>query len=196
MQKEKSCYLVSDALISTSRDPSEKTDRFVKTLSALFGAPVLRRGKDSIGEMAYTAKHDGFKSLILAHNVRKYNFSKILFYKLVNNYYKKMGEFKYILSHFTEIHKPYDAIRLSLQTQDKVGVSLFNFLRKCLISYSPSEFRGGSLNVTVRNVIPAFITQSETLKNQKVAILTVRKGEKQVLILRGYVIEDKRENKS
>ncbi len=190
MEAEKTWLLVPDSLISTSRDPSEKTDRFVKTLSALFGAPILRRGKDSLGEIAYTAKENNFKTLIIAHNVQKSGFSELLIYKLVNNeYFEKFATLHYELLHFTEIRTPYDAVKLFLRNKSDVGLALFNSLRECFISYDPKAFVNRSFDVKIENVVSAYIAVVEGPNQRNLAKLTFEKLGRTLLSLRGYIRE-------
>lgn len=188
---QKKYFLIPDALISTSRDPSQKTDQFVKVLSALFGAPIMRRGKASFGEIGYNAKKYGFKSILIAHNVKRYGFSKLLFYKYVDGYYKKRGVLNYELLTQKEVHTPFDVIEVRLQTDQTVATSLLQLLRESLISYIPREFINGEFDVSIKNIVQMYLRKSpEEEVEEPLADLTFENNGEILVRLRGYTNEN------
>lgn len=179
-------YIVPDALLSTSRNPGKFTDRFVKTLSAVLGSPILRRGKDSLGDIAFNAKRNKFHTLMIVHKVKKNGFSNILLYKLTNEYYKKAGTLKYELISFNNIRKPYDAIQISIKKAGPSCISFSEFLQSFFLSYPEQKIRSNGFKVEIKNIATlSLIAPPESRKNLVKA--TFKNKEEELLSIRGYI---------
>lgn len=69
-------------VITTSRRKSHLTNTFLKALSGLLGAPILRRGTSNLDEIAYNIVRDGYEGFIVVYT-RMGNPSVLTFYRLV-----------------------------------------------------------------------------------------------------------------
>lgn len=179
-------YIVPDALITTSRNPGKFTDRFVKSLSALLGSPILRRGKDSLGDIAFNAKQNRFHTLLIVHKVKKKGFSNILLYKLANKYYKKVGTFRYELLNFKDVRKPYDAIQISIQKEEPTCVSFSESLQSFFLSYPEQKIRSRDFKVEIKNFATLSLIASPE-NRKKLVKATFKNKDEEFLSIRGYI---------
>lgn len=179
-------YVIPDALLTTSRNPGNFTDRIVKTFSALLGSPILRRGKDSLGDIAFNAKQNSFHNLIIVHKVKKKGLSTILLYKLIEKYYKKLGTLKYEIVNFKDVRTPYDAIQISMKKEGKPCASFSNFLQSFFLSYPKQKVRSKNFKVEIKTIVSLTLIP-DPQKGKKYVRCTFKDKNKKLLTMRGYI---------
>lgn len=131
-----------NAVITSTIRVSPQTRRFIKTLSALMGIPILSRGKSSLDEVAYYTKKAGFTSFLVVFSRRGVP-SRIDVYKLMpKGYFKPLG---YILMRGFEIYrKPpaYIGTHLILNGDNEVSRELWRMLISAFGNDSCSKYSG------------------------------------------------------
>lgn len=80
-EKRESIVICPSLVLTSSIRVSGSVRHFMKKLSAVLGAPILRRGKSNLDEIAFFVKRGGFKSFVVVYS-RKESPSLLRFYKL------------------------------------------------------------------------------------------------------------------
>ncbi len=116
-------------VITSSRRPSQLTNTFMKTLSAIFNAPVIRRGTSNLDHIALLAKEANVKGFLVVYTT-KGNPSVIDLYGLTHSFFSLFGRI-FILGLNINRHfrGNYKGNKLILKGESPGARKLFEFLK-------------------------------------------------------------------
>ncbi|MGQ4890916.1 MAG: hypothetical protein ACP6IP_00320 [Candidatus Njordarchaeia archaeon] len=175
--------------ITSSRRPSQYTNTFMKALSMVFNAPIIRRGSSSIDDILIIIRKHGIPGLLVVYS-RMGNPSVIDFYSSQGSYYylygrvfltgvninrRARGEFKYIL--------------LEQKGQTAGSIELYHFLlgyfKDMMISDIPSQHNLAKfkiVDIAVTPKVKKLLRKDSKFKPAKIEIWNSDKEEKELLL--------------
>ena len=117
-------------VITTSRRKSPLTNTFIKALSSVLGAFIIRRGTSNLDEIALNAKETECGGIIIVYT-RMGNPSVLTFLKITENgYYKLFGRMFLLGVHINRTFRGhYEYIRLLKKCSSKACEKTYDFLR-------------------------------------------------------------------
>jgi len=100
----------------------------MRIFSAVTGAPILRRGKSNLDEIAYYVKRGGFKSFVVVYS-RSDQPSVLKFFRLTDlGYFKVCGYIHIRDVSYAHRAEPYIGFRLSLDGKNELSIQIWRFL--------------------------------------------------------------------
>lgn len=117
-------------VITTSRRKSPLTNSFIKALSRVLGAPIIRRGTSNLDEIAYNIKEEGYEGFIVTYS-RLGNPSVLTFYRYIHekDYFLLFGRI-FILGIYIDrsFRSYYEYITLEHECVSEGCLSTYDFL--------------------------------------------------------------------
>ena len=142
-------YYSLRALITTSRRKSQLTNTFVKGLSLLLNAPIIRRGSSNLKSIALQAIEEDFDCLIVVYTARG-NPSVLTFYRRAgqrDSPFVIHGRL-FLMGFYLDRHIPaFECLKLVLESPSTGGKKVFNFLRDLLHKEEKAKCYGINLIV-------------------------------------------------
>ena len=124
-----SLFISPKIAITSSRRVSRLTNTFMKALSLVFNAPIIRRGTSNLDHIAYNVKIHGFKGFIVVYT-RLGNPSVLNLYKLVNEHFEIIGRIFILGVHINRRYRGFfDSIKLINKGVEKGSYELFELFK-------------------------------------------------------------------
>jgi len=130
VSKETILFYKPSLVITTSRRKSPLTNTFIKCLSRLLGAPILRRGTSSLDEIAYFVSKEGYEGFIVTYT-RLGNPSVLTFYRINQQGFFEMFGRLFILGVYINrsFRGNYDFVALTKECSSDSCDNVYAFLK-------------------------------------------------------------------
>ncbi len=126
-EKRKSRVMCPELVITSSLKVPPSTRRFMRTLSAVTGAPIIHRGKSNLDEIAYYVKRAKFKSFVVVFS-KKSGPSILTFYRLTTlGYFAKYGSLFLSTVNLVRRHRSYIGFEAILKGKNALSTQIWNF---------------------------------------------------------------------
>lgn len=135
-----------NALITSTIRVTPSTRRFIKTISALTGIPILARGKSRLDEIAYMTKKAGFTSFLVVFSYKGQP-SRIDLYSLrPEGFFERLGQIT--IRGFEILANPPACVgtELLLIGNNEVSRNLWRILTDAFRNDDCSKYHGGRLS--------------------------------------------------
>mgnify|MGYP000179704060 CR=1 FL=1 len=150
-EKGKGRVICPDLVITSSLRVSHAANRFMRIFSAVTGAPILRRGKSNLDEIAYYVKRGGFKSFVVVYS-RSDQPSVLKFFRLTDlGYFKVCGYIHIGGITYAYRARPYIGFRLLLDGKNDLSIQIWRFLLDIFGGDTCEEYIGNLCEAKIRD---------------------------------------------